>query len=111
MSSFTHQLRHLGTRAEEGLFDVFRNVRTGGAVSLDRLTLVGSGKTGFDYLPARPRNVRRALSDLPVDNPAKYTFVDLGSGKGRILFLAAEFPFRRIQGIEFAVELHREAEE
>jgi hypothetical protein len=35
--------------------------------------------------------------------------VDLGSGKGRALLLAAHHPFKRIVGIEFAEELHRAA--
>jgi predicted RNA methylase len=46
---------------------------------------------------------------MPLTNPANYTFVDLGSGKGRILFLAAEYPFRRILGVEFGKELHEDA--
>jgi hypothetical protein len=39
-----------------------------------------------------------------------FVFVDLGSGKGRALLMAAQFPFRRIVGVEFALELHRAAE-
>jgi SAM-dependent methyltransferase len=34
-------------------------------------------------------------------------FVDLGSGKGRILLMAAEFPFRRIEGVELSPDMHR----
>lgn|SRR5262249_53054176 len=37
---------------------------------------------------------------------ATFTFVDIGSGKGRALLLAAEHPFRRIIGIELLPELH-----
>lgn len=37
--------------------------------------------------------------------------MDLGSGKGRMLFLAAEYPFHKIQGLEFAVQLHHQAEQ
>ncbi len=51
-----------------------------------------------------------ALARLPVEDLAQYTFVDLGSGKGRVLLVAAEYPFGKIRGIEFASELHREAE-
>ena len=36
--------------------------------------------------------------------------MDLGSGKGRMLFLAAEYPFRKIRGLEFALQLHQQAE-
>lgn len=39
-----------------------------------------------------------------------YTFIDFGSGKGRALLLASEFPFKRIIGLEFSPELHGIAE-
>lgn len=40
-----------------------------------------------------------------------YTFVDVGAGKGRPLFLASELPFRKIIGIELSGELARIARE
>jgi SAM-dependent methyltransferase len=39
-----------------------------------------------------------------------FTFVDLGSGKGRVLLMASGFPFKRIIGIEFMPDLHRIAQ-
>jgi SAM-dependent methyltransferase len=36
-----------------------------------------------------------------------FTFIDLGSGKGRVLLMASEYPFRKIIGVEFMPELHR----
>lgn len=41
--------------------------------------------------------------DVALDD---FTFVDLGSGKGRALFYAADWPFRRIVGVEIAPALH-----
>ena len=41
----------------------------------------------------------------------QFTFIDIGSGKGRALLLAAEFPFRRVIGIELLAELNAVAEE
>jgi SAM-dependent methyltransferase len=41
--------------------------------------------------------------------PRKFTFVDLGSGKGRVLVLAAEAGFRSVVGVEFSPTLHRVA--
>lgn len=35
----------------------------------------------------------------------------MGSGKGRVLLVASEFPFARIVGVELSRELHRIAEE
>ena len=40
-----------------------------------------------------------------------FTFVDLGSGKGRTLLMASEYPFRRILGVEILPELHEIARE
>ncbi|MGH9472230.1 MAG: hypothetical protein ACRD1M_05765 [Terriglobales bacterium] len=40
-----------------------------------------------------------------------FTFIDVGSGQGRALMLAACFPFTRIVGLEHGLELHRSAEQ
>lgn len=39
------------------------------------------------------------------------TFVDLGSGKGRTLLMASDYPFRRIVGVELLPSLHEIAQE
>jgi SAM-dependent methyltransferase len=41
----------------------------------------------------------------------EFTFVDLGSGKGRVLLMAAQYGFKRIIGVEFMPEWHRVAQE
>jgi SAM-dependent methyltransferase len=40
-----------------------------------------------------------------------YVFVDLGSGKGRTLLMAADYPFRRIIGVELLPTLHQAAKD
>ena len=40
-----------------------------------------------------------------------FTFVDLGSGKGRTLLMASDYSFRRIIGVELLPSLHQIAEE
>ena len=35
-----------------------------------------------------------------------FTFIDLGSGKGRTLLMASDYPFRRIIGVELLPSLH-----
>jgi hypothetical protein len=40
-----------------------------------------------------------------------FTFVDLGSGKGRTLLMASDYPFRRIVGVELIPALHEIAHE
>jgi len=103
-------VRAAGTQAEGWWFDTTRHVHTSGYVFLKGLTLAGTGQSAADYLPIRPSVARQALARLPMRNPSEYVFVDFGSGKGRMLLIAAEYPFRKIQGVELARELHREAE-
>jgi SAM-dependent methyltransferase len=50
------------------------------------------------------------MENLEIDFPG-FTFIDVGSGKGRVLLMAADYPFRRILGIELLPDLHRVAQE
>jgi|HubBroStandDraft_1064217.scaffolds.fasta_scaffold00445_17 SAM-dependent methyltransferase len=40
-----------------------------------------------------------------------FLFIDLGSGKGRTLLMASDYPFRRIVGVELLAALHQAAQE
>ena len=53
----------------------------------------------------------RPFQDLlrRMDLPDGRTFVDVGSGKGRVLLLAAQHPFTRVVGIEFSPSLCAQA--
>jgi hypothetical protein len=62
------------------------------------------------YQPTEPSLFREMMASLPVAFDT-FTFVDLGSGKGRTLLMASEYPFRKIVGVELMAELHRAAEE
>ena len=62
------------------------------------------------YQPTEPALFQEMLGRLPIDF-REFTFVDLGSGKGRVLLMAADYPFRRIVGVELLPELNRVAEE
>jgi hypothetical protein len=50
---------------------------------------------------------QEAVAQVGLQN---FTFIDLGSGKGRVLLMASAFPFKRIIGVEFMPELHRAAQ-
>src|SRR5712691_7958897 len=50
----------------------------------------------------------RALDALGLET-SRFVFVDLGSGKGRTLLLAAKRPFLRIEGVELSEAMHRVA--
>jgi hypothetical protein len=100
----------LATWVQRLHFDWRNNVQTTGDVALNQLDPIdGSIENAVHYHPTHPRAARRILSSLPISDYSKYTFLDLGSGKGLMLFAAAEFPFARIEGIEFAKSLHEAA--
>jgi len=65
---------------------------------------------GNDYAAIEPERFNRVFASLPIAFD-QYSFVDFGSGKGRALLLASEFPFKRIIGLEFSPQLHRIAQE
>lgn len=57
------------------------------------------------YEATTVRHFRHLVAQLP--RPLKHwTFVDIGSGKGRVILLAMGWPFRRVEGIEFRRDLH-----
>jgi SAM-dependent methyltransferase len=87
-------------------FDWRHHVVTCGEEDPRKLTVVGENAAhAVVYIPTTLRSGRYMLRNLPVRDVSGYTFVDMGSGKGRMLLLAAELPFRRIVGVEFASDL------
>lgn len=62
------------------------------------------------YQPTEPALFQEMMASLPIEFD-QFTFIDLGSGKGRTLLMASEYPFTRVVGVELIAELHRAAEE
>jgi cyclopropane fatty-acyl-phospholipid synthase-like methyltransferase len=97
---------------EDWWFDTTRHVQTSGLVARPAASkIVGEIKDSYIYGPVRVANAHAALRDLPLGGGdySRYTFIDMGSGKGRVLFVAAEYPFRKVIGVEFSNALHDEA--
>jgi hypothetical protein len=91
-------------------FDRRHGTDTAGIVQLGALRIESPNRDlGVRYQPSDPDDFRSLVEALPVDRK-DYVLVDLGSGKGRVLLLASEFPFRRVVGVEFAKELNEIAE-
>ena len=84
---------------------------TGGAVSWrDRLL----GVFHSPYQPTEPALFHEMLKALQQQfhlDFQEFTFIDLGSGKGRTLLLASDYPLRRIAGVELLPALHQIAQE
>lgn len=82
---------------------------TAGIVELSELKVIGDhAEHGVRYQPIQIPMFRRIMRRLRIDH-TDYSFVDLGSGKGRALLLAAQHPFQRVVGVEFAPALHEVA--
>jgi SAM-dependent methyltransferase len=72
---------------------------------------MGDGRAGLGnpYDGSNPAHFKRIIQNLDI-RYEDYTFVDLGSGKGRVLLLASAFPFRSVTGVEWSQELHEIAQ-
>jgi SAM-dependent methyltransferase len=87
------------------LWDLVHGVDTCGEIPLVDLDFESEHKTlGLEYQSHHPAIIRDGLMSLKIQYQ-DYSFVDFGCGKGRVLLVAAEFPFRRITGLEFAPQL------
>lgn len=89
-------------------FDWEYRVDTTGATVSWRNRLMGLFHS--PYQPTEPALFREMMASLDVDF-CEFTFIDIGSGKGRVLLMAADYPFRRIIGVELFPELDRIAKE
>jgi predicted RNA methylase len=86
-------------------------IRTSRCIAAKALDLEGPHRgDAEDYQPTPPEVVDDLFVDLDVDFE-RYTFVDLGAGKGRVLCLASAWPFARVMGVELAPSLVRQARE
>jgi SAM-dependent methyltransferase len=97
--------RNLRGQAATDEFDRIHGTDTASIVPLWRLDIGSeSSKWGTRYQAIDPENLRAGLGliGLPAE---RFTFIDLGSGKGRALIIAAELGFKSVIGVEFATEL------
>ena len=89
----------------------YRVNTTSGAVGWrDRLI----GMFHSAYQPTEPAAFHEMLQALQQQAGLKFedlTFIDFGSGKGRTLLMASDYPFRKIVGVELLPSLHLIAQE
>lgn len=98
-------------RREDRQFDEEFCVDTRIDVNLGWLAEIDSPNWVFGrgYSPAPHRSLQATLERLKI-NYEDFTFIDIGSGKGRSLLVAAEFSFEEIIGVEYAASLCAVAE-
>jgi SAM-dependent methyltransferase len=63
----------------------------------------------FAVAPSVFHGVMQAFVERLQLDFSRFTFVDIGSGKGRALLLASDYPFREVIGVELSPELDRVA--
>lgn len=98
-------------RQERVEFDEQYNVQTAERLFVSEMSAPEDAKRhAIRYEPIRAQRVLDALAELSIDFK-KFTFIDIGAGKGKVLFLAASFAFRRIIGVEFDAKLARVLQE
>ena len=91
-------------------FDLQYGVDTSGLIWGEDLPSGGrSDRWSTAYYGIAPSVFDAAMSRLPAEL-SQYTFIDIGSGKGRAVMLATRYPFAEIHGVELAPELHASAE-
>lgn len=68
------------------------------------------GVLNSPYQPTDPALFRQIIEELRQHanlDLAHFTFLDLGSGKGRTLLMASDYPFHQIIGVELLTSLHQ----
>ncbi len=87
-------------------FDSRYGTETSGLVDLEDMGVSEEARShSSDYKPTLPRVFHRVISEMRIRHE-DFVFIDYGSGKGRILLLASDYPFRRIVGVELSPALH-----
>lgn len=93
-------------RRADQAFDRRWGTDTGGVMNLSALNVARDrALLGFGYQASNGVALEEAITVAGVD-PARFTFIDYGSGKGRVVMIAAAAGFARAIGVEFAPELH-----
>lgn len=95
-----------------GFWDhVYRVETRGGVISDESLGITSENRDkGVVYDPT-PWSVVKTVAQLLPKGQPDFCFVDVGSGKGRVIMAAAALPYRRVVGVEYSPYLCRIANE
>ena len=96
---------------QEEAFDQTHRIDTAGRIPLAVLDADSPhARFGNAYQPTSPGLFGEILASLEIAHE-RFVFVDFGSGKGRVVLLASQVPFRKVVGVEFSSQLHRVAQQ
>jgi len=97
--------RHKIAVAPKHPFDEMHGVETGGLIPAGEL-LTGHSSDAhvtayYGVAPSILRNLVELWLEMgPACKIGRYTFVDIGAGKGRAMLVASELPFKQVIGVE-----------
>jgi SAM-dependent methyltransferase len=94
-------------------FDAEHGVVTEALVFLGDLDPAAIGPSlplATHYEATPPGDVERLIAAAQL-TPERATFVDVGSGMGRVVLMASRWPFKQIVGVEISPALHEVARE
>jgi SAM-dependent methyltransferase len=93
-------------------FDQRYGTDTAASLTPGEAALTGDqAQHAWTYTPIAVTDFHRMIADLslPEDALSACTFIDIGSGKGRAVLLAASYPFQHVMGVEMSTLLHQAA--
>src|SRR5690349_2113077 len=91
-------------QAAEKRYDRRLGIDTGGWIQPQDLDIDGAAAGRSEAYAATPPRIAEFLIARIAEHTGNaikdFTFVDVGSGKGRVLLIAARFAFRKVVGLE-----------
>lgn len=87
----------------EPFYDWRMGIQSRGEIDSERLGL--PNPEYYRYEGTSYRDFRRTMKHIKV-RPGEDVFIDYGSGKGRVLIMAVEYPFRKVIGLEISSDLN-----
>jgi SAM-dependent methyltransferase len=100
--------RYILSRSSERYHEWRLGIDTGRCISRGELGL--DDPDCADYHPTMYRHFKSVMRDVAIRN-GQDVFLDYGCGMGRVVVLAATYPFRRVIGVELSRQLVALAEE
>jgi SAM-dependent methyltransferase len=103
--AFWPGIRQRTVPAARSAFDTRHDVDTDGEIPISQLGMPADiADRAERYMPSDEHVLEVAVAFAGID-PARFSFVDLGCGKGRVLIMAAQLRFRRLIGVEIVPAL------
>jgi SAM-dependent methyltransferase len=92
--------------AKEMRYDQRLGIDTTGFIAPPDLPLRSDAEKDGGVNNSTPPGIATFLISQTMPRAEGFTFLDIGSGKGRMLLIASRFPFRRVVGFERSLEMN-----